>query len=227
MMCSVTGPAWTNSVAGAGARGTGAGTTQLQRLSGLWVNAVQITGNNGVNSYTIAANQATYVGSILIDQTAGQISNFLSYGQNRKWAVSNAYNRQPILLQVGDPTVGWSYNTVTRASNGTSGNAGTALMGLPEEVVNAAFNQTVWVNGGGIQNSHIGIGFNSTSSFIGQIGSISAQATVITGTVTATYMATPTIGINTFTTLENGNANTGSIFSGTITNMLMMLRWRG
>ena len=42
----VTGPNWTTATAGAGARGTGAGTTQLTRLNGYWVNAVSMTGRN-------------------------------------------------------------------------------------------------------------------------------------------------------------------------------------
>src|SRR5882762_4456840 len=55
-----TGPAWSTATAGSGARGTGAGTTELTRLSGLWVNATQITARNGSTTYTVAANRATY-----------------------------------------------------------------------------------------------------------------------------------------------------------------------
>jgi hypothetical protein len=56
-----TGPAWATSTAGSGARGTGAGTTQLQRLNGLLTNANSMTARNGVNTYTVAANQGTYL----------------------------------------------------------------------------------------------------------------------------------------------------------------------
>jgi len=218
-----TGPAWTNSAAGAGSRGTGAGTPQISRQNGLWVNTVQITGNNGATSYVIPAQQCTYVASILIDSVAGTISNYLSFGQNRKWSISNAYNRLPIQLQVGDPTTSWTYNSVTRASNGTSGNAGTALTGLAEQSVWAEFRQTV---NAGTVGSSIGIGFNSTTAFIGQRAILGEAGSVITSTIAATYLATPTIGINTFNELEN--ATNGSVpFLGTINNMLMTVRWNG
>lgn len=92
----VTGPAWSNSTAGSCSRGTGAGTTQISKLSGIWVNTVSMTGRNSSNTYTIPANQATYLGSIFIDGTAGQITLHRSYGQSRKWAIWNAYNRVPI-----------------------------------------------------------------------------------------------------------------------------------
>ena len=61
----VTGPAWTTITAGAGARGTGAGTTELTRLNGLLVNAnAMATARNGATTYSVAANQGTYVGSL-------------------------------------------------------------------------------------------------------------------------------------------------------------------
>src|SRR6185437_6820885 len=104
----VLGPSWTAVSAGNGARGTGAGTAQLTRLQGIWVNAVSIIGYNGLSSFTIPASQCTYVGSVSIDTTAGQVSAFRSYGQNRKFGVWNAYNRQPILLKAGDSTTSWT-----------------------------------------------------------------------------------------------------------------------
>jgi hypothetical protein len=81
----VTGPGWSNSGAGTGARGSGPGTTQLNRLNGLLVNAVQITGaRSGASTFTIGANLGTYVGSIFIDAAAGQVSFNRTAGQNRK-----------------------------------------------------------------------------------------------------------------------------------------------
>jgi hypothetical protein len=60
VLTAVTGPAWTTATAGSGARGTGAGTTQLSRLNGYWVNTVSMTGRNGSSTYSIGANLATY-----------------------------------------------------------------------------------------------------------------------------------------------------------------------
>ncbi len=221
---AVTGPAWSNSTAGASARGTTPGTPQLQRLNGLWVNALQITGLNGAASFTISANQCTYIGTILIDQTAGQVSGYLSAGQNRKWGVWNAYNRNPIQVQVTDPTVGgWAYATATfRFSNGTSGNGFTALQGLPEELYNFSFEQNV-SNGGSVQQ--IGIGINSVTSPVGFLGSAINAAGIGTMTIGTTSLLSPTLGIIIVNGVEKG-ATSGQFYS-TVPNMLLSGRWRG
>jgi hypothetical protein len=80
----VTGPNWTTATAGAGARGTGAGTTQLTRLNGYWVNAVSMTGRNGSTTYSIGANLATYVGSIFMDGSNGQVTCHRAWGQSQQ-----------------------------------------------------------------------------------------------------------------------------------------------
>ncbi len=225
-----TGPAWSNSGAGTGARGTGAGSAQISRVNGLWVNTVQITGANGGNTYTIPANQCTVVGTVLIDQTAGTISNYVSAGQNRKWGVWNFYNRLPLVLQVADPTASWTYTSITRASNGTVGNAATVLSGLAEESTSVFFNQNV--NSTSSANvSTIGLGLNSSTAYAaGSMRSILALngATFGTNTMAATALNAPSLGINNWFSLEQGNAGGGAAaFLGTSSNMLMTLRWRG
>jgi len=88
-----TGPAWDTSTAGSGDRGTGASTTEITRINGVLVNSVSATMRNSSTTYSVGANLATYVGSILIDGSAGQVTCHTSYGQSRKWSVWNAYNR--------------------------------------------------------------------------------------------------------------------------------------
>jgi hypothetical protein len=100
----VTGPAWNSSTAGSCSRGTGAGTTELTRLAGYWVNNVSMSARNGTTTYSVGANLATYLGSIFIDGTAGQVTCHMSWGQSRKWGVWNAFNRQPLDLKTGDST---------------------------------------------------------------------------------------------------------------------------
>lgn len=231
----VTGPAWSNSGAGAGARGTGAGTAQLQKLNGIWVNAVQITGTNGATTYTIAANTCTYLGSIFVDGTAGQVSAYRTWGQSRKWGVWNNYNRQAIYLKAGDSTATWTYSTATiRPSNGSTANSLIVFSGLPEETYNFGFNQNLDVvnNGATASNFQIGIGYNSTTAFSGQIGEIkvaaAANITLGPSTIQAQYIAPPAIGINTITSLENcPAAGTGNLQSGTEANMVLSAWWRG
>jgi hypothetical protein len=238
----VTGPAWSVSTAGSGARGTGAGTTQLTRVNGLWTNAVSMTARNGSTTYTVGANLGTYVGSIFTDGTAGQISCHVDYGQSRRWGIWNAYNRKKIILQAGDATASWAYTTVAiRASNNASGNSLTTFTGLPEENVEILFRQKA--QGGAasavaqvIARWQTGIGWNSTSAMSGYAPTAGIRVsgtsidTLLDAELTARYMALPTIGINVATCLETfiaGNGTPTVTYSGGSDEMLMTATWDG
>lgn len=239
----VTGPAWTTVTAGSGARGTGAATTELTRVKGLWVNAVSMTARNGSTTYTVPANQGTYVGSLYIDGTAGQVSCHVSFGQSRKWGVWNAYNRKKITLQAGDSTASWNYATNTvRASNGSSSNFLTVFLGLPEETADISFTQSVSAGTTAIvtqviANWAIGIGKNSTTTMSGKKGIGGLRSTVPSGAdgvlqtdSVAYYQDAPTIGINSFTSLEQTTGVSGSptvSYLGSSTGMLLKGEWLG
>lgn len=213
----VTGPAWSTPTAGSGARGTGSGTTQLTRLNGLYINTVQITGRNGSTTYTIAAQRATYVGSLLIDSGGGTVTCHTSVGQTRKWGVWNAYNKRPVILTLTDATASWNYNTATiRQSRGSANNTVAAFCGLAEERVKARFNQTCKIsqdNGVSFQTSAgllIGIGLNSTTAFSGKTGEYARSGSnfgslVLSSSsdIVAEYVAAPSLGLNNFNALEN------------------------
>lgn len=233
-----TGPAWTTATAGAGARGSGASTTELTRLNGYWVNNVQITGRNGATTYTIAANRATYLGSIYMDGTNGQLTCHRSFGQSRKWGLWNAYNRQPIILKAGDSTASWTYNSGTvRASRGDSTNSLTIFSGLQEETYDIQFSQnstnasdTSLVNTG----FTIGIGLNSTTVMSGKrgmsfliddsgTGGASGEGS---GNGFARLISAPRLGIDVITALETGNAVLATILGGE-DDMMLSARWNG
>lgn len=232
----VTGPAWSVSTAGSCARGSGAGTTQLSRLSGLWVNTVSMTGRNGSTTYAVPANQGTYVGSLFVDTVAGQVTCHRSYGQSRKWGIWNAYNRTPIYLKAGDSTATWSYtNTTTiRPANNATANSLTIFAGLPEEIFELRCRATTFeVALTGQHTAQAGIGYNSTTAFTG-----TTALNTFTGSggnpanfdnpIAGQYSAPPAIGINVITALE-ATAAAGAVSSwrGTETNMVLSAQWRG
>lgn len=227
----VSGPAWTTPTAGSGARGTGAGTTQITRLNGYWVNAVQISGRNGSETFTIAANRATYVGSIFMDGTNGQVTCHRSWGQSRKWGIWNAYNRQPLYLKAGDATASWSYNTSTiRPSNNATANSLTVFQGLTEEWYDLRFDQYVQVDSAGTAIADNGIGWNSTAAMSGRFGRVGTGTTGdARGNMIANYLQVPSIGINVVTALENASdpASGGTNWFGGEDDMVLSARWRG
>ena len=237
-----TGPAWATSTAGAGARGTGAGTTQLTRLNGIWVNNVSMTGKNGATTYTIPANQGTYLGSIFVDTTPGQVTCHRSYGQSRKWGIWNAYNRQPVVMECGDGTSSWVHVTTASPapSDGTQANSLTTFTGLPEETISLAFtqNSTASATATGSTVNAIwqhGIGWNSSSSFSGLVANFQARidgssiSMVSSQTAPSTYVAPIGIGINVASCLESALTLTNAqvTFFGGISHMLMTSSYKG
>jgi hypothetical protein len=229
VLTPVTGPAWATPTAGAGARGTGAGTTQLSRLNGYWVNTVSMTGRNGSTTYSIGANLATYVGSIFMDGTNGQITCHRAWGASRKWGVWNAYNRQPLYLKCGDSTASWTYNSATvRQSRATTGNKLTTFCGLAEERAALFFKQEV-VSGNSDDEITIGVGKNSTTAISGTAGVFTKTAggTAATATPVAHYTDAPSLGIQEFNSLESSHGGTNATFTGTEPSMLMYAEWRG
>jgi hypothetical protein len=230
----VTGPAWATSTAGSGARGTGASTTELTRIKGLWVNAVSMTARNGSTTYPVGANLATYVGSIFIDGSAGQVTCQIAWGQLRRWAVWNAYNRSPIILKVGDSTASWTYNSATvRASRGDSNNNLKTFTGLPEEFVDLQFMQLVTsIINASNAGPRIAIGVNSTTTSTGfapvpAIGQAAASNSTVASIAQARHMLPPSLGVNTINSLESESQAVTSTFSGGEANMLLSAKWLG
>lgn len=226
----VTGPSWSagsggSITAGSCARGTGAGGAALARLNGTWTNAVQITGRNGATTYTIGANLATYVGSIFMDSSNGQLSCYRSWGSARKWGVWNAYNRAPIMLKTGTP------NTTLPSSAGLWGGFGVTLTlfsGLAEEQY---FLEALITGANSTTTSSsplIGLGINSTSTISGfqASGTAAVSATAQTSTIKATYLQPPTLGITNISGV--GVVVTGGFtYTGSEAGNIVSAVWRG
>lgn len=217
----VTGPVWNTVTAGSGARGTGAGTSELGRTNGVLTNANAMTARNGATTYSVAANRATFVGSIAIDGTAGQITCHRAWGQSRKWSISNCYNRRPVFLKAGDVTSTWTYGTGTyRPANNSTNNKLTFFNCLAEEQVELYYMQKATST----QSSASAIGFNSTTATSGR----TIETFLNNCDAVAHYLAPPSLGLNVVTALEQVPSGTGSatFYGGSETNMLLEALWR-
>jgi hypothetical protein len=210
------GPAWSSATS----RGSGTGTTQLQQIPGLWTNANIITLLNGTTTYAnIAANQATYVGTVYITGTAGQMAmQFhpapVNGGDNTWLGVWNAYNRVAIRASSFENTTSWTYNTTTwRPANGSSNNRINFVDGLQQSrAVGRIIDMVNTVNS---STCLIGINWDITTGISGIVG----QFTNGNGAGTnATIIASDTnqlLGAHFVQALEWGNAGSGNaIFYG-------------
>lgn len=211
-----TGPAWTNSTMGSGNRGSGAGTTELALVEGFNTNAVSMTTRNGAATFSVSANLATYLGSILIDGTAGQVSCDFEYGQSRIYGVWNYYNRMPIHMRMGDATASWTYSTAAiRESNNATANKFTTLVGVAEEIIRLAGRQKAQGDATG-SDARIGFGVDTTAAISGfsplVVSNISA--TSLDPVLLCDRAITPDFGGHEITSLEETDGNQSTFFGG-------------
>lgn len=187
------GPAWTSDTA----RGTGAGTTELAGVLGIYVNAVAIT--NGP-----AANRGTYVGTVRsngsaqIDHIFGTTANPPTAGFFGIW---NYYNRTQLSTFVADTATAWTYSGSTfRSANNSTNNRVSFISGLAEDAVHAAYGQSSVSGASG--TGVVGIGLDSTSTPSGYSlpAGVSGASTV--GPATAYFSGAPQIGFHFLQAIE-------------------------
>jgi hypothetical protein len=149
-------------------RGTGAGTTELQRINGFWSNKNSITlFNNAVSSGAIAANQAMYLGSFFCTANGQTGVAFdptpASGGTNNFVGLFNAYNLVRMYSRSRDSAASWTYATTTwRATNNSASNRVTYLDGLA--VLNIVARASILADPPASSFAGIGLNRDSTSA---------------------------------------------------------------
>lgn len=152
------GPAWTSDTG----RGTGAGTTELERVDGVLVNKIAIT--NGP-----AAQRGVYVGTIRSNGSAAVdfiYGTSAAGGGGASFGVWNMYNRVNIATQVRDSNATWTYGTNTwRAADNSNTYRVSFVTGLQEDALYASY--ATEIAGTSTAYGVLGIGFDSTSTVSG------------------------------------------------------------
>lgn len=152
-----TGPAWSSDTA----RGTGAGTTEIESFNGVMVNKNTITirfGSSSGNTVSVAARGATLVGSFRATAD-GQATDSAT-----KRLLSNAYNVLPRPMLVVEATDSWAYSTATfRQANNSTANQAAYLhcldgIAVSAHVIGAATNSTAT-----LRAVQVGIGISSST----------------------------------------------------------------
>ena len=196
------GPLWTSDTG----RGTGAGTTQISRVLGIWSNTVAITNGPG-------AGLGTYVGTVRSNGSATIdwiIGATAAGGTAAVCGVFNAYNRVTLEGFVGDNTNSWTYTTDTpRSANNSNTMRFSFVCGLQEDSFAAEYG-AVFGSTGVSAVGYTGVGINSTSTFGGRV---SAGWPITGGTAKSVIgsAATTPLGFNYLQGMESGGG------SGTIT----------
>lgn len=185
------GPAWSSGTA----RGTGSGTTELERVQGVLVNKQAIT--NGP-----AAQRGTYVGTIRSNgssQIAFSLGGVASGGAAGLIGVWNMHNRSPWGAFVGDSTDSWSYTSTTvRAANNSSAMRVSFVAGVDEGMVSAIYAAGFTTTGGG---GRCGIGYDKTNGFDGSVFVPSASLQL-----PGFFAGSPGLGFHFVSAVERGNS---------------------
>lgn len=198
------GPAWSSSTA----RGTGAGTTELQLVNGVYLNKNAIT--NGP-----AANRGMYVGTI---RTNGSSQVDFIYGAQGTAAVLgvwNNYNRVQVSTAVSDATASWTYSTATiRQSRASAVNQISFVSGLSEECILASANQAFGLAATVGATAQIGLAMDSTTVFDKYSNANNNAATAVTIGAALSNSYKPQIGFHYISMNETGDGTTTTTFVG-------------
>lgn len=208
------GPAWSSDTS----RGTGAGTSELQRLNGLWTNKVAITNGPG-------ANRGTYVGTVRSNGSS-QIDFILGGaavgGTAGVLGVWNAYNRCDVNTSVRDTTGSWTYTTAAwRAANNSSTNRVSFIVGLNEDAFSSEYVASFSQGGG--NNGGIGVGYDSTTALSGN--AVLGSSAIVPGY--GRHGDVPGIGWHYVSAIEYANGGTNTVYSNTVfQNGALTFSWR-
>ena len=205
------GPLWSSDTS----RGTGAGTTELERVQGILLNKVSIT--NGP-----AANRGTYVGTIRTNGSSQVdfIVGGASDGGTAGWiGIFNAYNRCIITASSVDTSTGYTYQTDTlREAHGGTTNRVYFLRGLNEDAVHACAGSTFSSSVATVVGSSA-IGLNSTTAASSNINfGMGAPLTSSLTPTSAVYEGRPGIGWFYLSRLERAQAGATVTWYGAVVN---------
>lgn len=197
------------------ARGTGAGTTELQLKNGIWTNKNSITlYNNSVSSGSISANQATYLGTFYCTANGQTGMAFepsgASGGSANILGLFNAYNRREVHATSKDTATSYTYNTNTwRSANGNVNNRITFVDGLAECRVRALAAHAVQQSSAA-NESMIGINFDNTNATPSNVAASSTTASALALCLPKT--AAPALGLRYAQAVEFSSAATGTFY---------------
>jgi hypothetical protein len=215
-----TGPAWSGSAAGSSARGSGAGTTEIARVNGLLVNKNSMTARNGSTTYTVAANEGTYLGTFITTGSAGTTAMVFNPaaatgGTNNLLGVYNAYNRRPIRANSKEASTSWSYTLATiRSLDNSASNRISYVDGLGEEYVGGGMSIRIATAAVSGALARAGIGRNKTTGFDFDSYVVAPSASGGNAAINPNGIWTPSLGFNYIQAMEASDGTNASTFVG-------------
>jgi hypothetical protein len=214
------GPAWTSDTS----RGTGAGTSEISRQDGRYVNTNAIT--NGP-----AALRGTYLGTVRTNAANANIDWSLggsgAGGVLANLSVWNAYNRVRLGVTVTDASAAWAYATAAwrAGANNSATMRCNFVIGLQEDAWQATYSCDLGAAAGSTANI-IGVGYDTTASVLFSAASASlAGGTAVHCQGVAPVQNLPAVGFHFYSGCELGAS--GATFGGANTTASLTIVGNG
>jgi hypothetical protein len=213
------GPAWTSSHV----RGTGAGSSQLTRIGGILLNAVNIT--NGP-----AAERGTYMGSI-----ASNASSTIDYilggsasgGTAGRLAVWNNFNRTATTATVVDSGITYTLTPASfRQARASAGNQVTFLTGGLNDAVTASYTTRITTTNAPASYGVYCIGHDTTTACTNGRQYVYTPTTAAQlGSPTMTINEQAELGLHVFSANEASDGTNAAQFDGDNNATLTVTVW--
>jgi hypothetical protein len=219
----VTGPGWSSPAAGASVRGY-----SLASFAGFLTNAATMTvRDTNSSTFSVAANQATYVGLMFINGSGGQydlkFGSAAAGGGSAINGIWNTYNRTLSTFAVFDTTATWtpSATSTWQPLNGSTSNRMNFFTGLADDPVDAQLVCTLAPPAAKI--AKIGVGQSSTSAPASRSVVFATTTTKVAGSArTSVYGAA---GNNYVQALQWSDDGTTVFSSGSPSEQGLICRW--
>ncbi len=229
-----TGPSWTSGHV----RGTGAGSSELERFSGLLVNKYPILSRFGTgagDTITVPARQATYLGSLFATDNGytkfqmkppagpGGSSNVLGY-----W---NAYNRETVNAYCQDSISDWGYGSTTkRFARGSDAFRIWWIDGLAHSFVQAEYKSSCSCSGAAAGALTVSPVLDAAvplpvDAFYGMLSQGATNSPIVGMEVTGKDFTTPQLGLHYYQAMEEaGDGVTVTIYSANWSTLSVTLK---
>jgi hypothetical protein len=205
------GGGWASDTGGSNtARGTGYSALDNHTRSYLTnKNAIADCYNGSTNEGSVAANEASYLGSFYTTangQTGVSFGGSASGGTAGLVGLWNYYNRRGFAARVIDSGATYTYNGSIRQARGSANEEVQIVTGVQEDPVSVKYTASALVSSAAY---YYGIGLDSTSTFAGNSNWLNSGSSTIGASGTNTLDLNPSAGFHTVSANEDSNA-TGS-----------------
>lgn len=203
-----TGAAWTSATAR---------NESLTMVNGILTNAATMTLRYGASStVSVAANRATYVGTMRTTANTGETTWELGgtalNGDPIRLYLWNCYNRVLVGANCFDSTDSWSNTSASyRSLNASDSNRASFVRGADEDAVLMVANHAIQAGAGGSGILNIGLDSTSAQSASAIVGFVNLSTLASTGFTS--YNEQPGLGFHYLQVLDYGTA-AGSTFYG-------------